>query len=307
MYASSGSKSTPALELETQLQRFQEQRTVRALGQLGSYGTAQAWFGSRPLIWVAERKREHAELQVQAEVSYLRWPMSALEQAIKQPERLSLTEVATLAELRISYDPSQTVQRLQAQLPMLWTHVIKRSRAEMRIAWQQRYQHVAQKPAIRALQEVVWARDFAQRWCYPLILAQQQQSVHSVSRYPEYIQHLLSLSQPKAVHLLHTLYGFAGADQAKALLLASRGLGLGAAEKQAQLAFQHGYYHGVVYLLRTATAQHYAEHLVNWNHFGNYKREKLSALLGFEQCPLGEAMLEQLIPWVKMLSDWPHE
>jgi hypothetical protein len=138
---------------------------------------------------------------------------------------------------------------------------------------------------------LVVAREVATALLYPALLTHLHLWPEFEIRLPHAWRAVAGLKFPRAIYRLDGLYGFGGEDEARRVLLATRGLGLVQQEKRARAAVQCGYYDGAVRLLRDETARLHRDDLAGWTYLSAVKRERLGALLGLERSPLGPSAL----------------
>ena len=94
------------------------------------------------------------------------------------------------------------------------------------------------------------------------------------------------------MYLLEQLYGFGGREEARAVLLATRGLKMLPQEKLARAAFEAGYYDGAVRYLRDEAYGLHRTDIARWSHLSGMRQSKLGTLLGMTRSPLGPAALK---------------
>jgi len=278
-------------------ERLMQERKVRAVAWAGSFGTDDAWAGSQPVIVTFERGLLSHHAESRAGLTLERFPYERLEawrdwEAARQEAPLAL-----LATSRIGYDPTGHFGRIQKMLWNLSEEKLAVYRSEL-----VNQAHDALREArstlarpghgvTEQLQCLVTARSIALNFLYPALLTHVHAWPEFEVRLPHAWRARAGLKFPRAVYLLDSLYGFGGEDEARRVLLATRGLGLLLQEKKARAAFQEGYFDGTVRLLRDETARTHQPDLTNWAHLSAVRRERLATLLGLERSPVGPSAL----------------
>ncbi|WP_233218860.1 hypothetical protein [Deinococcus arcticus] len=272
-------------------------RKVRAVAQAGSYGTEFAWAGSVPTFVTFERGLEAPQTDHRAGVSTERFPYEKLEQWRDWEVARQEAPLALLATSRVLYDPTGHYGRIQRTLWNLSDAQRAAHRADLLLAAQAalsaaRAAHTGPGHSVQdQLLALADARSLALNLLYPALLTRLHLWPEFEIRLPHAWRASAGLRFPKAVYRLEALYCFGGEDEARRVLLATRGLGLLEQERRARAAFQAGYYDGAVRYLRDETARTHREDLRRWLNLTPARREKLGTLLGVTRAPLGPAAL----------------
>lgn len=283
---------------ERVVERLTADRKVRALAQAGSYGTDEQWTGSVPTFVTFERGLSAAQTDTRAGVTVHRFPYEQLEAWRDWDVARTDAPLALLATSRVLYDPTGGYGRIQRTLWHLNPSQLAAHRAELLNTAREQIQASRQthtgpghgpQEGLLALAD---ARDIALGALYPALLTHLHQWPEFEIRLPHAWRAAAGLRYPKAVYHLEHLYAFGGQEEARRVLLATRGLGLLDQEKRARAAYQCGYYDGAVRLLRDETARLHRPDLTRWPHLSSARREKLGVLLGAGRAPLGPAALE---------------
>ncbi len=289
----------PLPDLSQQLSQWQHERRVRAVARC-LVDAAPHWAGSREVVLVFERRAQTALV-----AGTLTLPFEALEGALaaagEGPGALEpLNRLAAgyglpsgwWLNVDVLYDPGRVLERL-IRLNFTAAEWQRYSQNLGHSAQQQLHQR-AVRSGDAPLQGLLLARRVALHGAYPALSA-----VATVRRWPHQGVRLthhwradFALIAPRALSLLERLYGFGGEHEARALLLALRGMGMLPVEREARLAVQAGYYDGAARLIRDETARHHAADLGRWLHLAPARRERLSILLGLERSSLGTSALE---------------
>lgn len=278
-------------------ERLMADRKVRAVAQAGSHGTDEQWAGSLPTFVAFERGVTEVHEETRAGVSVIRYPFEALEAWRDWPAAQHSAPLALLATSRVLYDPTNGFGRIQRMLWNLSSSQRAAYRAELLNAADERLSlartehtgpgHGAQEQLL-ALAD---ARDIALTLLYPALLSCLHAWPEFEIRLPHAWRARAGLRYPKAVYHLERLYAFGGEEEARRVLLATRGLGLVEQERRARAAFQAGYYDGAVRYLRDEAARKHRTDLDRWAHLSSPRRDKLGTLLGVTRAPLGPAAL----------------
>ncbi|MBB5233460.1 hypothetical protein [Deinococcus budaensis] len=277
--------------------RLVADRKVRAVAQAGSYGTDDGWAGSQPTLVVFERGLISPQSETRAGVTVQRYPYEKLEQWRDWDVAREEAPVALLATSRVVYDPTGHFGRIQRTLWTLNEERLAGHREELLGQAQGRLDtarrtltgpgHGVQEQLL-ALAE---ARAVALDLLYPALLTHTHGWPEFEIRLPHAWRAAAGLRFPKAVYRLENLYGFGGEEEARRVLLATRGLGMVEQEKRARAAFQAGYYDGAVRYLRDEAARTHRADLDRWSYLSSPRRDKLGTLLGVTRSPLGPAAL----------------
>ncbi|AZI42226.1 hypothetical protein EHF33_05240 [Deinococcus psychrotolerans] len=279
------------------LERLTAERKVRAVAEVMS--SAPTWAGSRPALLVFERGLSDAKQTTQNGVQLWQFPYEKLEDWADLYRAEAPLE--WLANGKAVYDPSGNLAKLgrqlrQASAPQLSaarTALLDQAAAELSAAgeWLRRGSGIAGQ--LLALTET---RRIATRRLYPALLTHLHLWPASWPdggvRLPHHWRAQAGLAFPRAVYHLDQLYGFGGADEARRVLLATRGLNLVQTEKRAKLAQQAGYFDGAVRFVRDEAALLWRSDLERWNHLSSARQAKLSTVLGAGLSPLGPVALE---------------
>ncbi|BDP42260.1 hypothetical protein DAETH_22290 [Deinococcus aetherius] len=277
--------------------RLVADRKVRAVAQAGSHGTEVAWVGSQPTLVTFERGLLSPQTESRAGVTVERFPYEKLEGWRDWDTAREEAPLALLATSRVVYDPTGYYGRIQRTL---WTLSPERlaahreellGRAAARLDAARREYTGPGHGAQEQLLALAEARDVALTLLYPALLTHTHAWPEFEIRLPHAWRAAAGLRFPKAVYRLENLYGFGGEDEARRVLLATRGLGLVEQEKRARAAFQVGYYDGAVRYLRDETARTHRADLERWTYISSARRDKLGILLGVTRSPLGPAAL----------------
>ncbi|WP_246580374.1 hypothetical protein [Deinococcus aestuarii] len=277
--------------------RLVADRKVRAVAQAGSHGTEVAWVGSLPTLVTFERGLLSPQTETRAGVTVERFPFEKLEGWREWDVAREEAPLALLATSRVVYDPTGHYGRIQrtlwtlnpAQLAAHREDLLGRAAARLDTARRQ-YTGPGHGPQEQLL-ALAEARDVALSLLYPALLTHTHAWPEFEIRLPHAWRAAAGLRFPKAVYRLENLYGFGGEDEARRVLLATRGLGLLEQEKRARAAFQVGYYDGAVRYLRDETARTHRADLERWTYLSSARRDKLGILLGVTRSPLGPAAL----------------
>lgn len=296
-------KTTP----ERVSERLVADRKVRAVAHAGSYDTEQAWAGSQPLFVVFERGVSSPETEIRAGVTVQRYPYEQLESWRDWNTARQEAPLALLATSRVAYDPTGYFGRIQRTLWNLSAAQLAAYRNDLMLQAEDALaQAVARHKGAAGAQESLLAladaREIALGTLYPALLTHIHAWPEFYMRLPHAWRASAGLRFPKAVYVLENLYGFGGQEEARRVLLATRGLGLVEQEKRARAAYTAGYYDGAVRYLRDETAQTHRADLERWEHLSSTRRDKLSTLLGVTRSPLGPAALDavrHLLPHVR--------
>ncbi|WP_135228519.1 hypothetical protein [Deinococcus fonticola] len=288
------SKVTP----ERVSERLVADRKVRAVAHAGSYDTDFAWAGSQPLFVTFERDLSLPASETRAGVTVQRYPYANLEGWRDWERAKHEAPLALLATSRVAYDPTGYYGRIQRTLWNLSEGQLAAHRSELLFQAAEALKdavgaytgpaHGAQEQLL-ALTE---ARDIALKVLYPALLTHLHAWPEFEIRLPHAWRASAGLRFPKAVYHLENLYGFGGEDEARRVLLATRGLGLIEEERRARKAFQAGYYDGAVRYLRDEAARMHRHDLERWGFISSARRDKLGTLLGVTRSPLGPAALD---------------
>lgn len=288
---------SPAPEPEKAFERLVHERKVRAVAWAGSYGTEHAWSGSVPTLVSFERGLLSHHTETRAGLTVERFPYEKLEAWRDWDVASREAPLSLLATSRVAYDPTGHYTRIQRMLWGLSVERLAAYRSDLLGAAQTqleearaRYGRPGHGVAEQLLCLVV-AREVALGKLYPALLTHLHAWPEFEIRLPHAWRAAAGLKFPRAVYFLDSLYGFGGEDEARRVLLATRGLGLVAQEKWARAAFGAGYFDGAVRLLRDETARTHRGDLERWAHLSAAKRERLSTLLGVERAPLGPSAL----------------
>ena len=278
-------------------ERLVADRKVRAVAQAGSYGTDEQWAGSVPTFVAFERGILSPQTDTRAGVTVMRFPFEALDAWKDWDTAKEAAPLALLATSRVLYDPTGAFGRIQrtlwhlnpAQLAAYRAELLNAARAQLAASRQAHTGpgHGAQEQLL-ALAD---ARLVALETLYPALLTHLHGWPEFEIRLPHAWRAAAGLRYPKAVYHLENLYAFGGQDEARRVLLATRGLGLLEQERRARAAYQAGYYDGAVRLLRDEAARTHRADLARWSHLSSARREKLGTLLGVTRAPLGPAAL----------------
>lgn len=278
-------------------ERLVADRKVRAVAQAGSYGTEYAWTGSQPTFVAFERDLLSPRTETRAGITVERFPYEKLEEWRDWDRARAEAPLALLATSRVAYDPTGHYGRIQRTLWNLNASQLAVHRAELlnlaaeRLE-QARKDHTGPGHGVQEqLLALADARDLALTLLYPALLTRLHLWPEFEIRLPHAWRASAGLRFPKAVYRLEGLYGFGGEDEARRVLLATRGLGLVEQERRARAAFQAGYYDGAVRYLRDETARTHQTDLRQWTHLSSARREKLGTLMGVTRAPLGPAAL----------------
>lgn len=286
-------------ELDKILDRLVGERKVRAVAWAGSYGTEHAWSGSLPTFVTFERGLLSHHSETRAGLTLERFPYEQLEAWRDWENARANAPLALLATSRVAYDPTGYYARIQKTL---WT-LSNEKRAAYRsdllnsageVLELARKNHAGpQHGVVGQLLCLVGAREVALSFLYPALLTHLGAWPEFEIRLPHAWRASAGLRFPRAVYRLDLLYGFGGEDEARKVLLATRGLGLVEQERRARAALGAGYFDGAVRLLRDEAARTHRADLTNWNHLSTARRERLSTLLGLERSPLGPTALQE--------------
>lgn len=277
--------------------RLVADRKVRAVAQAGSYGTDEAWAGSVPTLVAFERGLLSPQTEARAGVTVQRYPYEKLEQWRDWDVAREEAPVALLATSRVVYDPTGHYGRIQRTLWNLNEERLAAHREDLlgqaaaRLDSARRTYTGPGHGAQEQLLALAEAREVAVSLLYPALLTHIHGWPEFEIRLPHAWRASAGLRFPKAVYRLDGLYGFGGEDEARRVLLATRGLGLVEQEKRARAAFQSGYYDGAVRYLRDETARTHRADLERWTYLSSARRDKLGTLLGVTRSPLGPAAL----------------
>ncbi|ACO46792.1 hypothetical protein DEDE109153_10880 [Deinococcus deserti] len=278
-------------------ERLMADRKVRAVAQAGSYGTDEQWAGSLPTFVAFERGVTEAQEDIRAGISVIRYPYEALDQWRDWQVAQQEAPLALLATSRVLYDPTNGFGRIQRTLWNLNESQLAAYRAELLNAAAERldisrgqYTGPGHGPQEQLL-ALADAREIALTLLYPALLSYLHAWPEFEIRLPHAWRARAGLRYPKAVYHLESLYAFGGSDEARRVLLATRGLGLVEQERRARAAFQAGYYDGAVRYLRDEAARKHRIELDRWAHLSSARRDKLGTLLGVTRAPLGPAAL----------------
>lgn len=281
-------------ELQELSDRLSQRRKVRAIAQTGSFGSQQAWAGSRPQLMTFERGLDTAISDYIDGVLVERWPYQHLEDWREWQNCRAEAPLAKLATSSVIYDPTGYCGRIQRMLEQLNASQWASYRQELTALAQQKIgqlQSVSDSTNFSII-SIVKARQLATELLYPALLSHLQTWPQFELRLPHAWRAVAGMSFPKAIYKLEQLYGFAGETEARQLLIAARGMGLSQAEKSARMAVQTGYYDGAVRYLRDAAGISHLENIERWEYLSSARRDKLSTLLGLTRVPLGSAALE---------------
>ncbi|WP_019588320.1 hypothetical protein [Deinococcus apachensis] len=277
--------------------RLVADRKVRAVAQAGSYGTDEAWAGSVPTLVAFERGLLSPQTEARAGVTVQRYPYEKLEAWRDWDVAREEAPVALLATSRVVYDPTGHYGRIQRTLWNLNEERLAAHREDLlgqaaaRLDTARRTYTGPGHGAQEQLLALAEAREVAVSLLYPALLTHIHGWPEFEIRLPHAWRAAAGLRFPKAVYRLDNLYGFGGEDEARRVLLATRGLGLVEQEKRARAAFQSGYYDGAVRYLRDETARTHRADLERWTYLSSARRDKLGTLLGVTRSPLGPAAL----------------
>ncbi|WP_261663283.1 hypothetical protein [Deinococcus sp. Marseille-Q6407] len=283
-------------------------RRVRAVAAAGSFDTDDAWTGSVPTYLAFERGVQSMQEDLRSGVRVIRFPYEQLERWREWDVARAEAPLGLLASSRALYDPTGYFARIQRQLWTLseerradWRAETLRSVSEELVAVKQTFRAGGAGPA-----EQIMALGEARRWAtealYPALLTHAGLWPEFELRLPHAWRAAAGLKFPKSVYLLEQLYGFGGRDEARAALLATRGLKMLPQEKLAHAAFNAGYYDGAVRYLRDETYALHRTDITRWAHLSGMRQNKLSILLGITRSPLGPAALkvtEELLATVR--------
>ncbi len=278
-------------------ERLVAERRVRAVAQAGGYGTGFAWAGSVPTFVTFERGLTNAQTDTRAGVTVERFPFEKLEAWRDWEAARAEAPLALLATSRVTYDPTGEYGRIQRTLWTLSDAQRAAHRADLlnQAAGQLQAARAAHTGPGHGVQEQLLAladaRSAALNLLYPALLTRLHLWPEFEIRLPHAWRASAGLRFPKAVYRLEALYGFGGEEEARRVLLATRGLGLVEQERRARAAFQAGYYDGAVRYLRDEAARTHRADLSGWMHLTPARREKLATLLGVTRAPLGPAAL----------------
>lgn len=277
--------------------RLVADRKVRAVAQAGSYGTDEAWAGSLPTLVTFERGLLSPQTETRAGVTVQRYPYEKLEAWRDWDAAREEAPVALLATSRVVYDPTGHYGRIQRTLWNLNEERRAAHREDLlgqaagRLDTARRSYTGPGHGAQEQLLALAEARDVATGLLYPALLTHVHGWAEFEIRLPHAWRAAAGLRFPKAVYRLENLYGFGGEEEARRVLLATRGLGLVEQEKRARAAFQSGYYDGAVRYLRDEAARTHRQDLDRWTYLSSARRDKLGTLLGVTRSPLGPAAL----------------
>ncbi|AFZ68911.1 hypothetical protein [Deinococcus peraridilitoris] len=280
------------------LERLVTERKVRAVAWAGSFATENAWSGSVPTIVTFERGLLSHHTETRAGLTQERFPYEQLEAWRDWDTAREQAPLGLLATSRVAYDPTGYFARIQKTLWGLSDEKRAAYRSDLlnsaRSALEQAQREFTGpgQGVAGQLQCLVIAREVALTFLYPALLTWLHAWPEFEIRLPHAWRAVAGLKFPRAVYHLESLYGFAGEDEARRVLLASRGLGLVEQERRARAAFQAGYFDGAVRLLRDEAARTHRADLVGWNHLSTSRRERLASLLGLERSPLGPTALQ---------------
>nr|WP_043816574.1 hypothetical protein [Deinococcus maricopensis] len=284
-------------DAEKTLERLVAERKVRAVAWAGGYGTENAWGGSEPTFVTFERGILSPHVESRAGVTVHRFPYESLEAWRDWDQARQDAPLSMLATSRVAYDPTGHYGRIQRTLWTLSDEKRAAHREELLTRGLDRLT-TARRDLARPghgvpeqIQCLILARSVALEDLYPALLTHIHAWPEFEIRLPHAWRAASGLRFPKAVYHLDGLYGFGGEDEARKVLLATRGLGLVAQEKRARAAFQAGYYDGSVRYLRDEAARTHGGDVSNWGHLSAAKRDKLSTLLGLTRSPLGPTAL----------------
>jgi hypothetical protein len=277
--------------------RLVADRKVRAVAQAGSHGTDEAWAGSQPTLVAFERGLISPQSETRAGVTVQRYPFEKLETWRDWDAAREEAPVALLATSRVVYDPTGHYGRIQRTL---WTLNEERlaahredllNQAAARLDAARRSSSGPGHGVQEQLLALAEARAVALELLYPALLTHTHGWPEFEIRLPHAWRAAAGLRFPRAVYQLENLYGFGGQEDARRVLLATRGLGLVEQEKRARAAFRAGYYDGAVRYLRDETARTHRADLERWTYLSSPRRDKLGTLLGVTRTPLGPAAL----------------
>ena len=293
-----GASAAEKLSPERLSDRLVADRKVRALAQGGSYGTESAWVGSVPTFLTFERGLVSGQLEERAGVSVHRFPFEKLDAWRDWETARAEAPLALLATARVAYDPTGLFGRIQRTLWHLSEAQRAAYRTELLLIAEERLS--AARAALTGpghgareqLLALCEARFCALEQLYPALLTHLAAWPEYELRLPHAWRAAVGLPFPKATYHLEGLYGFGGEAEARAVLPATRGLGLIGQEKRARLAVSAGYYDGAVRYLRDEAARQWRPDLERWDYLSSARREKLSVLLGLTRSPLGPAALD---------------
>lgn len=276
--------------------RLSAERKVRAVAHAGSYGTEFAWAGSQPTFVTFERELRLALSETRAGMSVERFPFEKLELWRDWEVARQEAPLALLATSRVSYDPTGGYARIQRLLWNLSSAQLAAHRAELVNLAAERLRQArtayAGAGAGQQLLALADAREIALTLLYPALLTHLHQWPEFEIRLPHAWRMSAGMRYPKAIYRLERLYAFGGEDEARAVLLSTRGLGLVEQERRARAAFQAGYYDGAVRYLRDEAARTHRADLEGWLHLSAARWEKLGTLMGVSRAPLGPAALK---------------
>ncbi|ADY25554.1 hypothetical protein Deipr_0384 [Deinococcus proteolyticus MRP] len=287
-----------AQRAEKTAEKLISDRRVRAVAAAGSFDTDDAWAGSVPTYVAFERGVQSMQDDLRSGIRVVRFPYEQLERWREWEVARAEAPLGLLASSRALYDPTGYFARIQRQLWTLseerradWREETLRSVSEELAAMKQTFRSGGAGPAeqITALGE---ARRWATESLYPALLTHAGLWPEFELRLPHAWRAAAGLKFPKSVYLLEQLYGFGGRDEARAALLATRGLKMLAQEKLAHAAFDAGYYDGAVRYLRDETYVLHRTDIARWSHLSGMRQNKLSTLLGITRSPLGPAALK---------------
>ncbi len=289
------SRITDRTSPERVSERLVADRKVRAVAQAGSYGTDLAWVGSQPIFITFQRDLLSYHQEVRGGVTIERFPYAKLEEWRDWEKARAEAPLGLLANSRVSYDPTGAYSKIQrtlwnlnsSQLAAYRTDLLNQAEARIK---QSRRINTGSNINQQVL-TLVEARGIAISLLYPALLTHLHSWPETELRLPYMWRAIAGLRYPKAIYALEELYGFGDEDEARRVLLATRGLGLLEQERRARLAFQAGYYDGVVRFLRDETGKCHDRDLQQWTALTAPRREKLSHLLGVTRSPLGPAAL----------------
>ncbi|GGL96603.1 hypothetical protein GCM10010841_01240 [Deinococcus aerophilus] len=286
-------RSTPDRVAE----RLVADRKVRAVAQAGSYGTEFAWAGSQPTFVTFQRDLSAPQSETRSGVTVERFPFEHLDAWRDWDVARAQAPLALLATSRVTYDPTGGYGRIQrtlwnlsaAQRAAHRADLLNQASAGLEEA---RRAHTGPGHGVQEqLLALADARDLALTLLYPALLTWLHLWPEFEIRLPHAWRASAGLRFPKAIYRLEHLYGFGGQEEARRVLLATRGLGMLEQERRARAAFSAGYYDGAVRYLRDETARTHRADLQRWTSLSSARREKLGTLLGVTRAPLGPAAL----------------
>ncbi|MFC4453244.1 hypothetical protein [Deinococcus sonorensis] len=277
--------------------RLVADRKVRALAAAGSYGTELAWAGSVPTFVTFERGLLSAQSELRAGLLALRFPYDQLERWRDWEVAQTEAPLALIATSRLIYDPTGHYGRLQKMLWNLSSERLAVYREDLLGQAGQQLDDAARtlgrgSGVPEQVSALVRAREVALGLLYPALLTHLPAWPELEVRLPYAWRATAGLRFPRSVYGLERLYAFGGEEEARRVLLATRGLGLVDQEKRARAAFQSGYYDGAVRLLRDEAARVHPDDLARWTSLSGARRERLSTLIGLTRSPLGPTALE---------------